>query len=70
MAQKISLLRVDEFALQLNVTIACVRRWVMLRKVSVVHVGRLVRIPADELDRIVREGTIPASAPIGGQSGR
>jgi excisionase family DNA binding protein len=59
MIQAGSLLRITEFASQLNVTVACVRRWVLLRKIQVVHVGRLVRIPAAELERIVRDGTVP-----------
>jgi len=69
MIQAGSLLRVTEFASQLNVTVACVRRWVLLRKIQVVHVGRLVRIPAAELERIIHDGTVPARAHRGGRRG-
>ena len=51
------LLTIPQFAVQLGVTDSCIRRWVLERRVSVVKVGRLVRIPATEIDRIVAEGT-------------
>jgi len=53
------LLTVDEFAGQLRVTRACVRRWILQRRVSVVKVGRLVRLPASEIRRIIDEGSRP-----------
>ncbi len=51
------LLNVSQFAELLGVSSACVRRWVLERKVTVVKVGRLVRIPSAEFDRIVSNGT-------------
>lgn len=54
------LLTVAEFADPLGVTVACVRRWLLERRISRVKVGRLVRIPADELDRLISEGFRPA----------
>lgn len=56
------LLTVKEFARDLNVTASCVRRWVLLRKIKIVRVGRLVRISTEEFDRIIREGTVTARA--------
>ena len=53
------LLTVDEFAGQLRVTRACVRRWILERRVAVVKVGRLVRLPASEVHRIIDEGSRP-----------
>jgi len=53
------LLTVDQFSREANVTISCTRRWLLERKISAVKLGRLVRIPADELDRLVREGLRP-----------
>lgn len=53
------LLTVEEFADELRVTKACVRKWIVERKVVVVKVGRLVRLPTSELRRIVDEGTRP-----------
>jgi excisionase family DNA binding protein len=60
------LLSPKEFASDLNITVSCVRRWIGLRKINVVHVGRLVRIPAEERERIVREGLVPARTQQGG----
>ncbi len=51
------LLKITEFAELLGVTNSCVRRWVLERRVGVVKVGRLVRIPDTEYERIIEEGT-------------
>ena len=53
------LLTVGEFAEQLRVSRACVRKWILERKVAVVKVGRLVRLRSSELCRIVDEGSRP-----------
>lgn len=58
-----NLMSIPQFAELLGVTHSCVRRWVLERRVSVVKVGRLVRIPAAEFERIVAEGTRPARQP-------
>jgi excisionase family DNA binding protein len=54
------LMSIPQFAELLGVTPSCIRRMVLERRLSVVKVGRLVRIPAAEFDRIVAEGTRPA----------
>ncbi len=54
------LLRVDEFAASLDVTPACVRRWLLERKITSTRLGRLVRIPASEITRLVKSGFRPA----------
>ncbi len=51
------LLDIPQFADLLGVSRACVRRWVLERRVSIVKIGRLVRIPTSEYERIVTEGT-------------
>jgi excisionase family DNA binding protein len=51
------LLNIAQFAELLGVTQSCVRRWVLERRINVIKVGRLIRIPAAEFDRIVAEGT-------------
>jgi excisionase family DNA binding protein len=53
------LLTVGEFADELRVTRACVRKWILERRVSVVKIGRLVRLPASEIHRIIDEGSRP-----------
>ncbi len=58
------LLTVAQFAEALNVTVACVRRWLRERRISKVKLGRLVRIPASEAERLIEEGLRPARQPI------
>jgi excisionase family DNA binding protein len=57
MNQTTDLLTVQEFAAALRLKPSAVRRWIREEKVTTVHVGRLVRIPASEVDRIVQSGT-------------
>lgn len=55
------LLRVEEAADFLNVKPSTVRSWLLKRKLSSVHVGnRAVRIPLEELERLIVENTVPA----------
>jgi len=54
------LLSVPEFAAELGPTPACIRRWLLERRIASVKLGRLVRIPASELERIIEEGFRPA----------
>jgi excisionase family DNA binding protein len=58
-----SLLRVDEFAAILDVTPACVRRWLLERKIASTRIGRLVRIPRGEAIRLIESGFRPAKGP-------
>jgi excisionase family DNA binding protein len=60
MQRQTELLTIQDFAGALHVTSACVRRWITERKITTVKLGRLVRIPAAEIDRLVQEGMRPA----------
>ena len=60
MHQENCLLTISEFAKTLKVTPACVRRWITERKITTVKLGRLVRVPADEIQRLVSKGMRPA----------
>jgi excisionase family DNA binding protein len=60
MEKEKSLLRVNEFAALLDVTPACVRRWLLERKIASTRIGRLVRIPRQEAARLIEEGFTPA----------
>jgi hypothetical protein len=61
MGDEIRLLKIDDFAAALGIKASCARRWVLERRISSVKVGRrLIRIPAGEITRIVREGLRPA----------
>jgi len=55
-----SLLKVTEFASELGVTTACIRRWIFERKITTVKLGRLIRIPGSETARLVESGLRPA----------
>ncbi len=57
-----TLLKVDQFAAVLGVTVACVRRWILERKITMVKIGRLIRIPAEEEARLIKQGLRPAVA--------
>ena len=60
MAERIKLLTILEFANELSMSPKTVWAWKAARKVTVVKVGRNVRIPATEVERIIAAGTIPA----------
>jgi excisionase family DNA binding protein len=60
MTNDFDLLTVSEFASGLRVKPSCVRRWIRERKITITHVGRLVRIPRTEIQRIISAGTRPA----------
>lgn len=50
-----------EAAEALGVTEACIRRWILTKRIACVKIGkRLVRIPESELRRILHEGYSPA----------
>ena len=53
-------LTVNEFAEALGISLACVRRWLLERKLASTRIGRLVRIPRAEIERIVQSGLRPA----------
>lgn len=62
MSQQNQLLTIQDFAGALRVTPSCIRRWITERKIATVKIGRLVRIPADEIERLVAKGMRPAQA--------
>jgi excisionase family DNA binding protein len=55
------LLRVSEFALGIKMRESTVRAWLGSGKLTFVRLnGRAIRIPRTEIDRLIREGTVPA----------
>jgi excisionase family DNA binding protein len=60
------LLSVPEFATALNITVSCARRWILERKIATVKLGRLIRIPASEVERLVNAGSRPARPALRG----
>jgi excisionase family DNA binding protein len=59
-AKQTALLSVTQFADALGVTPACIRRWILERKITTVKLGRLIRVPASEVERLVNSGLRPA----------
>jgi excisionase family DNA binding protein len=55
-----TLLSVPQFAATLGVTPACIRRWILERKITTVKLGRLVRVPISEVERLITAGVRPA----------
>jgi excisionase family DNA binding protein len=56
------LLTVNETAAELNLSTGTIRAWLLSRKLTAVRLGRAVRIPRTELERLIGEGTTPARA--------
>ena len=55
------LLRVEEAAALLNMKPSTIRAWLLRRKLSKVRIGeRSVRIPREEVERLIAEGSVPA----------
>jgi excisionase family DNA binding protein len=54
--QIVKLFSVPEFAETLGITVACVRRWTLERRITFTKIGKLVKIPASEVDRLITEG--------------
>jgi excisionase family DNA binding protein len=59
MSSQTVLLTVPEFASALGVTQACIRRWILERRIVCVKLGRLVRVPSSEVQRLIEEGRRP-----------
>jgi excisionase family DNA binding protein len=51
---------VKEAAAELNVSVSTVRAWVAQRRLGCVRLGRAVRIPASEIERLLNAGFVPA----------
>jgi excisionase family DNA binding protein len=56
-----ALLRIAEAAKELGVKEDTVRAWLVQRRMTSIKLGYAVRIPSDEVQRLITEGTIPAA---------
>jgi excisionase family DNA binding protein len=54
------LLKVPEAAEMLALSQKTVWQWIGERRIAVIRLGRAVRIPQSEIDRLMQEGTTPA----------
>lgn len=55
--------RPDEIAAEFSLTLRCVYRWIRTGKINHVHLGKYIRVPAPEVDRIRREGILHLVVP-------
>ena len=53
------LLTVDEASLMMKRKASTLRRDILLQRIPVVHMGRLVRIPIEFVEKACREGMLP-----------
>jgi excisionase family DNA binding protein len=54
------MLTVNQAAQEWGVKPATVRSWIWKRQIEYVKVSRAVRIPSEEIDRVIEHGTRPA----------
>jgi excisionase family DNA binding protein len=54
------LLTVPEAAKRLASKESTVKAWLLRRRLAFVRVGRSVRVPLAEIQRVIAEGTVPA----------
>ena len=54
------MLTVRQAAERLGLRESTLRAWIAQRRISVVRLGRAVRILPEEVDRLISEGTMPA----------
>jgi len=50
---------VDQAAAQLNLSRATIRAWIAQRRLGHVRLGRAIRIPAQEIRRMLEAGYVP-----------
>ena len=55
------MLTIREAAHALGMQPATIRSWIWKRQIGYVKVSRAVRIPADEIERLIERGTRPAT---------
>lgn len=51
------LLTLKEFSAQLSISEALARKWRRIGRIRVVTLGRAVRVPQEEVDRLIAEGS-------------
>ncbi len=54
------MLTVRQAAERLGLRDSTLRAWIAQRRIGIVRLGRAVRIPLEEIERLVAEGSVPA----------
>ena len=60
----------DELAALLKVTRQAIYNWIQQGRIEAVRIGRTVRIPGEEVERLLREGRSPRQVDQGDRSAR
>ncbi len=55
-----TLLTISQAAERLALKASTLRAWIAQRRIGIVRLGRAIRIPLEEIERLIAEGTIPA----------
>jgi excisionase family DNA binding protein len=55
-------LTIRETAEALNLSQPTIRAWIARRKIGVIRLGRAIRVPTTEVQRLLTENTVPAQA--------
>ena len=50
---------VEQAALELNLSRATIRAWIAQRRLGYVRLGRAIRIPVQEIQRVLEGGYVP-----------
>jgi excisionase family DNA binding protein len=58
------LLTVSQFSQQLGIQPSTTRSWLWKRRIEFIKVGRCVRIKESEVNRLLKQGRVPASKEI------
>jgi excisionase family DNA binding protein len=61
------MLTVHEAAARLGLRDSTLRAWIAQRRIGIVRLGRAIRIPLKEVERLIAVGTIPARIPRNGR---
>jgi excisionase family DNA binding protein len=51
---------VAQAARALNLSVACIRAWVLQRRIAYLKLGRSIRIPASEIRRLLEDPITPS----------
>lgn len=54
------MLTVRQAAERLGLRDSTLRAWIVQRRIGIVRLGRAVRIPLEEIERLIAEGSVPA----------
>ena len=53
-------LTISQAAVALNLSPHTIRAWITQRRLSHIRLGRVIRIPGSEVERLLRDGLVPA----------